>query len=118
MSAPAAGDAETKNVRAAGLKKMAYGGAVALLFVSAAIVVYSNGYRMVGLGWLMVGVPLAWGLVGALEVLTGVPYTGLAQKWDELSAGRRGALTFAAVVAAFALMIGGSVLVVLMIQGW
>ena len=116
---PFASDEATdrQSVRAAGLKKITIGIAGALLFGLFVFAVYASGYRLVGIGWFVLAIPPAWALVGVLEIMTGVPYNQLSQKWDELSAGRRRLLTFAAVVAAFALMIGGSILVVVVLIG-
>ncbi len=48
--------------------------------------------------------PGAWALMGLLEVVTGVPFTQVAQKWDELAGWQRGVLGVLVVIVAFVVM--------------
>ena len=106
---------DTQSLRAAALKKIVVGVAVSLLFALIVCAIYASGYRLVGIGWYVLAIPPAWALVGLLEIVTGVPFNQLSQKWDELSGARRGAIGLGVVFAAFALMIVGSCLVAFLI---
>ena len=61
-----------------------------------------NSFAMIGLG-----APIAWGLVGFLEVLMNRPFSEMESWWNSLKGWQRGLIGLIVVVIAFALIILG-----------
>jgi len=59
-----------------------------------------NGFAMIGLG-----APIAWGLVGLLEMLMNRPFSEMESWWNALKGWQRGVIGLFVVIIAFGLMI-------------
>jgi len=83
-----------RDVRKAGMKKIAAGGAYAILYVIVLVVALLNGYQIVlrPTGLVLGLTPIAWGLAGVLQIVTGVPFEELSRKWDGLAGWQRGVI--------------------------
>lgn len=97
-------------VRLDGAKKIALGivGSVLAWYLVAWI--RQKGYTPNAFAMIPLATPAAWGLAGLLEVVTGLPFTGIAQKWDDLAGWQRGVLGLLVVALAFVVMMGAIVL--------
>ncbi len=58
---------------------------------------------------IFIATPGAYGLAGLIECVTGIPFTQIASKWDELQGWQRGILGLGIVILAFILMMVGIV---------
>ncbi|GEP43984.1 hypothetical protein [Brevifollis gellanilyticus] len=98
-----------KNVRMKGLLKLFIGAAG----VAAGIVVMmyvAETYMMVlGHGWVaMLGVAGAYGLTGLMQLITGMPFSQMARRWDQIPSVQKfflGLLIFAAAMGVLAWVI-------------
>ena len=98
-------------VRSAGALKIGVGGVG-----FAGVLVFFNwlrrqGWMPTGFGMIPLGLPGAYALMGLLEVVTGVPFTQVARKWDDLAGWQRGVLGLLVVAIAIVVMMGTVVLV-------
>jgi len=59
---------------------------------------------------IAMGLPGAYGLTGLIELVSGVPFTQLSDKWDQLQGWQRGVLGLFIVGACFGLMMAGVVM--------
>ena len=59
---------------------------------------------------IAVATPGAFGLAGLLELVTGISFTDIAGRWDDLAGWQRGVLGVIVVVLAFVLMMVGVML--------
>jgi hypothetical protein len=98
------------NVRMAGAQKIALGivGSIAAWYL--VVWIRSLGYTPNGFAMIPLATPAAWGLAGLLEVVTGLAFTTIAQKWDDLAGWQRGLLGLLVVALAFVVMMGTIVL--------
>ena len=99
-----------ENIRLSGLLKTVIGiiGATAAGFFIAWI--RKQGYELGWGGWIIFGAPGAYGASGLLELITGVPFFELSEKWDDLAGWQRGLLGLVVVILCFGLLIGGMTL--------
>jgi len=83
-----------RDVRKAGMKKVAVGGAYAILYVIVLVVALHNGYEIIFKPIALVTglTPIAWGLAGVLQIATGIPFEELSRKWDGLAGWQRGVI--------------------------
>jgi hypothetical protein len=72
-----------------------------------------GGYLLKRAGWehvpWEVAIPAGFALSGAVQAITGVPFTQLAERWDSLRGWQRGVLGIALIVAVFALFMAAVV---------
>ena len=89
------------DVRKAGMKKIAVGGAYTIVYVIVLVVALLNGYEIVfkPIGLVTGLTPIAWGLAGVLQLATGVPFEELSGKWDGLPGWKRGVIGISVFVA-------------------
>jgi hypothetical protein len=96
-----------ENVRMNGLIKFTVGivGAVLVGFV----IQWMNkaGYQLTGWGMIVFGVPGAIGAAGLIECVSGIPFTELSQRWDDLEGWQRGLLGMLVVALCIGALIGG-----------
>jgi hypothetical protein len=75
------------------MKKIASGAIATVLFVAALVFIVLKGYQIQLRGPIFVGLlPVAWFLAGVLQLVTGVPFATLSEKWDNLAGWQRGLL--------------------------
>ena len=98
------------SIRMAGAKKIALGGVGACLAWGLVALIRSQGYTPTGFAMIPLALPGAWALTGLLEVVTGVEFGRIAQKWDELAGWQRGVLGLLVVALAFAVLMGAMIL--------
>lgn len=107
---PADGAQSKRGVRRAGLKFIKAGAlftALYILFLIAVIVVNStnSGYRinfkLISFAGLL---PVAVLLSGVLQILTGVPFQELSDKWDNLAGWQRGLIGISVFLAGLVLV--------------
>jgi hypothetical protein len=104
--------ADARGARAIGVGRLVVGfGAAALLYGLAAWA-RERGYRfggsrkverIVGVAFVL---PLPWALLGALEMVAGVPYRRLSAAWAELPGWRKAGVGLLAVVGCLLLFVG------------
>lgn len=73
-------------------QKLAIGSLVCLLVFS---FIYFNNYEnslIFKSSIFYLSVPVAYALIGLLEIISGVPFTDLAKNWDSISGWQRGVL--------------------------
>ena len=91
-------------IRSAGAIKVALGTAAAVAVGIFVAWLRGKGYSPNMFAMIPLALPGAWALMGLLEVVTGVPFTQVAQKWDELAGWQRGVLGVLVVIVAFVVM--------------
>jgi hypothetical protein len=98
------------NVRMAGARKIALG--IVGSVVAWSLFAWARGQGFTPNAFLMIplATPAAWGLAGLLEVVTGLEFTQIARKWDELAGWQRGVLGLLVVALAVVVMMGAIVL--------
>ena len=75
------------------MKKIASGAIVTVLYVIALVIIGWRGYQIQLTGPMFLGLlPVAWFLAGVLQLVTGVPFETLSDKWDNLAGWQRGLL--------------------------
>ncbi|HXD31627.1 MAG TPA: hypothetical protein VN643_10945 [Pyrinomonadaceae bacterium] len=83
-----------EDIRRDALKKMKYGGVATVLYVGSLVLVVF-GYLKIKFNpfYLAFGLaPVGWFLAGILQMVTGVPFTELSDKWDALAGWQRGVI--------------------------
>lgn len=95
-----------------GLLKFAAGvaGSAALLWAAMRLVPHIRG-RAVFFGLIILAMPAAYGLIGLIEAVSGIPFMRLSDAWDGLKGWQRGVIGFIVVCIAGAIIIGGAALV-------
>lgn len=94
-------------VRRSGLLLLTVAGAVTVACVYLARYLATQGWQLAGYGW---GVPGAFALVGLVQTVSGVPFSELAGRWDDLQGWQRGILGTLIVLVAVSIIIGGLLL--------
>lgn len=105
------------SVRSKGATKAAIG---ILGFAIISAIVYFiriKGYMPTSLAMIPLAVPGAYSLMGVLEIITGVPFLEIAQKWDNLAGWQRGILGLLIVLVAIFVMITAMVLLGTLLWG-
>jgi hypothetical protein len=104
-----------RDARKAAMKKIAFGGAYAILYVIVLVVATLNGYeiRFNPIATVLGLTPIAWGLAGVLQFATGVPFEELSSRWDGLPGWKRGVIGI--TVFAASLVALGVVSVIIMV---
>ena len=108
-----------RDVRKAGMKKIAFGGAYAILYIVILLGLEISGYRAKftsPLGLVTGLTPLAWGLAGVLQVATGVPFEELSEKWDGLPGWKRGVIGISVFAGGLVALAVVSVIIVLVLN--
>lgn len=95
------------SIRSKGLKKLGIGLVGAVLAGFAIAWLKTEDYVPTWYGLIIFGLPGAYGTSGLLELVSGVPFAELSQKWDELTGWQRGALGLSVVILCFGLLVGG-----------
>lgn len=98
------------SIRKEGLIKLILGSAGMALIFGIVYFIRLQGFAPTSLAMIPLALPGAYGLSGLLELVAGVPFTGIAEKWDDLAGWQRGVLGTLAVILAFVLLIFGMVL--------
>jgi hypothetical protein len=92
------------DVRKSGLTLLLIAGAIAAAFGFFAMKLTREGWGLLGLGW---GIPGAFALAGLVQLVSGVPFSELAARWDSLKGWQRGVLGLLIVgVAVGAIFLG------------
>jgi hypothetical protein len=97
-------------IRAVGTKKFLVGSlgmVVVWLFVH---FIRLQGFAPTSTAMILLALPGAYALMGMLEIVAGVAFSEIGQKWDDLAGWQRGILGTAVAIIAFALVIVGMVL--------
>jgi hypothetical protein len=94
------------NVRKRGLLLFGWTGALFLALAYGCYLLYRAGWTHVP--WI-VAIPAGFALSGAVQFITGIPFTEIAARWDALRAWQRGVFGFALVLAVFAIFTAGVV---------
>lgn len=97
-------------IRAGGTKRLLLG---SLGMVVVCLLIYFirlQGYTPTSTAMIPLAVPGAYALMGMLEIVAGVPFSEIAQKWDDLAGWQRGILGTVVVIIAFALIMVGMVM--------
>lgn len=99
------------SVRTSGLLKVIGSGVLVAIIFST---VLNNGLGNPAHGGpfklVAMGIPGAFALVGLIELLTGIEFTRIAEKWDALQGWQRGVLGVLVAVFSFILMMAGVVI--------
>lgn len=75
------------------MKKIASGAIATVLYITALVIIGWKGYQIQLRGPIFLGLlPVAWFLAGVLQLVTGVPFETLSNKWDNLAGWQRGLL--------------------------
>ena len=69
---------------------------IAVIFVNSGTSGYHISFKLIGLAGLW---PVAWLLAGVLQMVTGVPFDELADRWDNLAGWQRGLIGVSVFVA-------------------
>lgn len=69
-----------------------------------------QGFAPTSITMIPLALPGAYALMGILEIVAGVPFSEIGQKWDDLAGWQRGILGTVVVIVAFALIIVAMVL--------
>jgi hypothetical protein len=93
---------EETGVRAHGIKMLFLGGLGAFIYTLIALFLNTKNYSIHGIGW---GIPGAYALAGLIQTVSGVPFTQLSDKWDDLKGWQRGVLGLIAIVVSFFIFI-------------
>ncbi len=91
-------------IRKAGLKHLVTAGAIALLIEAVMFWLKDHGWSIAGIGW---AIPAALALTGLIQLVSGVPFLELSNRWDSLKGWQRGILGTLIVIVAVALMMLG-----------
>jgi len=120
----AAKDAPSKKaVRLAGLKTIKAGALITVLYVIALIVVivvnsapggYEVTFKLIGFAGLL---PVAMLLAGVLQIVTGVPFQELNDKWDNLAGWQRGLIGISVFLGGL-LVLAIACMVILVVLDW
>ena len=83
-----------RDVRRGGLKKIKAGAVITVLYIGVLVGVSVAGYKLTFRPIAVVPglLPVAWLLAGVLQMVTGVPFEDLSQKWDDLAGWQRGVI--------------------------
>ncbi len=92
------------SIRSAGAIKFALGTAGAVVVGFFVAWLRGKGYSPNMFAMIPLALPGAWALTGLLEMIAGVPFSQVAQKWDELAGWQRGVLGVLVVIVAFVVM--------------
>jgi hypothetical protein len=92
------------DVRRSGLKLFLVAGGLAAILGASALWLTGEGWQILGYGW---GIPGAFALAGLVQVISGVPFSELASRWDALQGWQRGILGTIIFILAVGLIIGG-----------
>ncbi|RQP25209.1 hypothetical protein [Piscinibacter terrae] len=79
----------TSSVRAQGLKTLCMGAAMSAGFGAFAYLLKIHNQSILGIGW---AVPGGIALSGLVQLVSGVPFSELSTKWDQLQGWQRGVL--------------------------
>jgi len=97
-----------------GLLLLLGAGAGAVVIALAMTWLRESGLMLHGYGWALPG---AIALTGLLELVSGVPFSEWAQRWDSLAGWQRGVLGVLIVAAALAAILALMILVAYLLYG-
>ena len=98
------------SIRKNGSVKIALG-TIAFLVISFFVYwLQTEGYSPNGFALIGLGAPIAWGLVGLLEVVMNRPFSEMEEWWNALKGWQRGLIGISVVIIAFTLLIGAMAL--------
>lgn len=97
-------------VRANGLRKLMIGAAGAIVIGVVFYLISRTGYAPTSFALIPFALPGAYALIGILEIIVGVPFVDLADRWDDLAGWQRGILGTLVVAMAIAAAVGGMAL--------
>jgi hypothetical protein len=82
------------DVNEAGWKKIKSGALITGIYIVILVIIAVSGSQIkINPFAVVTGLaPVAWLLAGVLEIVTGVPFSEMAQKWDDLAGWQRGAI--------------------------
>jgi len=112
-----------RGVRRAGLKTIKSGALVTALYLVlliAAIVVnsgtsgYHISFKLISFTGLL---PVAWVLAGVLQIVTGVPFQQLSDKWDNMAGWQRGLIGVSVFLAGL-LLLAVVIFVIAVVLDW
>jgi hypothetical protein len=112
----AAFEASTRDARVEGWKKVKIGGLITIVFIAVITGIIVSGYQITRINPFTIVpalAPIAWFLAGVLEIVTGVPFTELAQKWDHLQGWQRGVIGISVFVGGLFLLAVACVIIIL-----
>ena len=90
-------------VRRSGFITLVVAGAVTALLIYLIQRFYEEGWRVAGYG---IAVPGAFALGGLIQLVSGVPFSELSDRWDSLQGWQRGVLGTLIFVVASGLLVG------------
>lgn len=94
-------------IRRKGLLRFVLSAAVFALGVGYVLFIGPHSHEEWDMGDLLIfAVPGGYALVGLIEMITGVPFSNLARKWDDLKGWQRGVLGTLIVIFASGLILG------------
>ena len=108
-----------RDVRRDALKKIKAGAVVTALYIGVLVAVSVAGYKLTFRPIAVVPglLPVAWLLAGVLQMVTGVPFEDLSQKWDDLAGWQRGLIGISVFLAGL-LVLAIICVVILFVLDW
>ena len=106
------------DIRRDAIKKMKYGGLATAIYVGLLVFV-ALGYLEIRFNpfHLVVGLaPVAWFLAGVLQMVTGVPFTELSDKWDALAGWQRGVIGLSVFIGGLVLLFIACMIILFVLQ--
>jgi len=86
-----------------GLLTLCGSGAVFVVLAIAGAKLAENGWTIHGYAW---GIPGGFALAGLVQLVSGVPFSELAARWDSLAGWQRGVLGVAIVLVSLVAILG------------
>lgn len=108
-----------RDVRRDALKKIKVGAVVTALYIGVFVGVSVAGYKVTFKPISIVPglLPVAWLLAGVLQMVTGVPFEDLSQKWDDLAGWQRGLIGISVFLAGL-LILAMICVIILFVLDW